>query len=199
LVVSTCIPAEIFNVHKAVLEDGCPYFRTLFRRRLSIQELAENQVILDSAVDSVDAWGLVIEYLYLGDYGITGRRLGGAASDNRPGMGEELYINARVYVLALKLCMEELKLLAVRRVEALLAGFYSFSTLTVIGLRKMVEIVYPNTPDADGQSADEGEYKIQNKNWPSSATDFWQTHLYRLISIRCASLWQSTPRRVSSN
>jgi hypothetical protein len=185
-------------VHKAVLETGCPYFETLFSTRLPTQEVAENKIILDSTVDCEDAWSMVIEYLYLGDYGITGRRL---VSPNGKGKGQELKRNARVYVLALKLCMEELKMLAIKKTEALLAGFYDgVWYLTPYGLQWVVEIVYPNTPEGKGQCADERKYKSQTKKKKKnsfSATDFWQMNKYRVI--RCGRLLQSTPRRCSPN
>jgi hypothetical protein len=149
-------------VHKAVLEAGCPYFQTLFSTRLPTKEVAENKLILDSAVDFEDAWGMVIDYLYLGDDGLKGRRLEGLASGSELAMAEELLFNARVYVLALKLCMEELKLHAAKRAQQLLAGLYGVSTLSATELQRLVEIVYPNTPDSDeekGPSADESKYK----------------------------------------
>jgi hypothetical protein len=103
---------------------------------------------------------MVIEYLYLGDYDFTGRRLGLEAFNAV--MWQDLKINVRVYVLALKLCMEELKLFALKRAAALLAGSYSLATLTSIGLRRLAEIGYPNTPDAD--HADEGEEQSADKS-----------------------------------
>jgi hypothetical protein len=203
-------------VHKALLAAGCPYFATLFSTRLPTIEIAENKVILDSEVDCEEAWSMVIEYLYLGYYGITGRHLTTLESIDAvrrlsapidaaqrvhidaARRGQALFLNARIYVLALKLCMEDLKLLVLKRAAALISELY-LSTLSPNGLRKMVEIVYPNTPDADegeGQSADESEYKGP-KSSPSSVTDFWQMRRYRLI--QCASLLQSTQRLCSPN
>jgi hypothetical protein len=102
---------------------------------------------------------MMSEYLYLGDYDFTGRRLGLEAFNAV--MWQDLKINVRVYVLALKLCMEELKLFALKRTAALLAGSYSLATLRSIGLRRLAEIGYPNTPDAD--HADEREEQSTEK------------------------------------
>jgi hypothetical protein len=133
---------KAFYVHKDVLEKKCPYFKTLFGTKMQTRELAENSVTLDSAVDSVSAWALCIEFMYLGDYNI--------------GTHQTL-VHAQVYVLAQKLCMEDLKKVALKK----MAEYFNKSRQSTVKITdyyvdnwvvKIVQIVYDGTMDYEPNS-----------------------------------------------
>ncbi|KAA8894270.1 hypothetical protein FN846DRAFT_923110 [Sphaerosporella brunnea] len=118
-----------------VFSAGCPYFKNLFSTRLPTREVSENEIILDSPVDMVMAWRMVLDYLYLGEYRLPEDQM----------YGQIEYIHIQVYVLALKLCMEHLKNLALPRTAQSLAGLYCdtwYREMDSCRLERCVKLVY---------------------------------------------------------
>ena len=102
-----------------------------------MREIEEGSVRLDSSVDSLDGWRKCIEYLYLGNYS--------TPSPNDP------LVHARVYVLALKLCMPDLGCIAVRRLDKALRNGSKKSKRILDGkvFAQLVSLVYANTGDRE--------------------------------------------------
>ena len=98
-----------------------------------MREIKEGSVTLDSSVDSLDGWTKCIEYLYLDNYS--------TPSPNDP------LVHARVYVLALKLCMPDLGCIAVRRLDKALRNGSKKSKRILDGkvFAQLVSLVYANT------------------------------------------------------
>ncbi|KAF8536073.1 hypothetical protein BDD12DRAFT_307704 [Trichophaea hybrida] len=127
-----------FNLHKKVLQHKCPYFTTLFGTRIPTREIAENSVTLDSPVDTEDAWRMCIQFLYLGSYTVeVGRKW------------TECVVNAGVYVLAQKLCMEDMKKVALGKMAGLLVGMYVGPEPSGKEVAQLVEVVYGGTGDQE--------------------------------------------------
>jgi hypothetical protein len=123
-----------------VLQSKCPYFTTLFGTRIPTREIAENSVTLDSAVDTVDAWKMCIQFLYLNSYNMVDEE-----------KWTQCVVNAGVYVLAQKLCMEALKEMALEKFADLLQGMYQGSfTPSGKEVARLVEVVYGGTEDHEG-------------------------------------------------
>ncbi|KAF8242818.1 hypothetical protein K440DRAFT_638247 [Wilcoxina mikolae CBS 423.85] len=127
-----------FNLHKKVLQHKCPYFATLFGTRIPTREIAENSVTLDSPVDTEDAWRMCIQFLYLGSYTVDVDR-----------KWTECVVNAGVYVLAQKLCMEDMKEVALGKMAGSLVGIYDGSEPSGEEVAQLVEVVYGGTGDQE--------------------------------------------------
>ncbi|CCX34545.1 hypothetical protein FPQ18DRAFT_346012 [Pyronema domesticum] len=168
---------KAFYVHKDVLEKKCPYFKTLFGTKMQTRELAENSVTLDSAVDSVSAWALCIEFMYLGDYNI--------------GTHQTL-VHAQVYVLAQKLCMEDLKKVALKK----MAEYFNKSRQSTVKITdyyvdnwvvKIVQIVYDGTMDYEPNSGILTDYeKSDDNSAPASVMSTSQDPIRRMIACWAA-------------
>jgi hypothetical protein len=124
-----------FYVHRDVLKRECPYFAAL---SLSNCEA----IVLDSPVDTVCAWRMCIEYMYRGSY----------RSLFKPSLSlfAKCYLDACVYVLARKLCIEGLQNEACTGVNRVLR-LHMASKPCLMGseVQRLVELVYKHTPDMD--------------------------------------------------
>jgi hypothetical protein len=81
------------------------------------KEVDQNTVVLDSAVDHEDAFNMFVEFLYMASY-IPPEELDLAA---------RCILHARVYVLAERLCMNDLKEMAFAQMKASLAESYGLT------------------------------------------------------------------------
>jgi hypothetical protein len=114
-----------YYLHKNVLTARCPYFKKMLASLFVCKEVDQNTVVLDSAVDHEDAFNMFVEFLYMASY-IPPEELDLAA---------RCILHARVYVLAERLCMNDLKEMAFAQMKASLAesygltygGYYTFA------------------------------------------------------------------------
>lgn len=113
--------------------------------------MASGTVTLNSAVDTNDAFRMLVEYLYLLNYDPPGE----------VGRDDICLLHTRVYVLAERLCMENLKSLALQKMISELARPETYlrkakrARLSAQTVVQLVEIVYENTPDLHAQSDDD--------------------------------------------
>ena len=145
---------RIFNVHKLALERMSPYFKTLLNTSMETREIVENRVVLDSPVDTVDAWIMCIQYIYTSTYTV----IGPSVISTPEQAGASCLAHARVYVLAQRLCMEPLKQMALETMLSIISWLDSSVYLTPEYVREMVETIYISTAD-EGDEHDEQEDK----------------------------------------
>jgi hypothetical protein len=128
------------SAHSAILERS-PYFKD------QLDGLAVDRLTLRFPEESLDAFGCFLQYLYTGEY--FPRRLANAGDgleqdaslpqiDNT---GEQLLKHARVYTLAEKLDIPELKTLAHSKIHRI--------NSTAVGEIAYARYVYGNTPSDD--------------------------------------------------
>jgi hypothetical protein len=122
-----------YHLHKEILISKSLYFKNLLSSTFKGVEEASGVLTLDSHVDTDDAFQMFVEYIYLSDYD--------PPSPDRDG---KCLLHARVYVLAERLCMEDLKSLALKRIGSELLVLPRIGTKTVV---RMVKVVYDNTPN----------------------------------------------------
>ena len=128
------------TAHKAILQQS-PYFNDM------LSPMSDDSLTVDLAEDSLDAVGCFLQYQYTGEY--FPRRLANApdgletdpsvpAVDNT---GTQLLKHARVYTLAQKLGLPDLKTLAHSKIHRI--------NSTAIGEIAYARFVYGNTPADD--------------------------------------------------
>jgi len=140
LIVGSGDEETTLTAHKAILEQS-PWFN----ERLS--ELSDDALIIDLADDSLDAVGCFLQYQYTGEY--FPRRLANATDGLEPdpsvpaidNTGGQLLKHARVYTLAQKLGLPELKTLAHSKIHRI--------NSTAVGEIAYARFVYGNTPGND--------------------------------------------------
>lgn len=130
----------VLSAHRAILERS-PFFE----ERLAT--LAPNKLNLAFPDESLDAFGCLLQYQYTGEY--FPRRLPNSPDglENDPSLptvddtGEQLLKHARVYTLAEKLGIPELKTLAHSKIHRI--------NSTAVGEIAYARYVYANAPDDD--------------------------------------------------
>ncbi|KAI9796630.1 MAG: hypothetical protein M1833_006070 [Piccolia ochrophora] len=129
------------TAHKALLEQS-PHFKALFEDGIGDSE----NLAYDFPNDDVEAMGCFLEWLYTGDY-FPRRIRGGKELEHDPSLaaiddtGEQILKHAKLYTLADKLAVEELKHLAhskIHRVESTAKGEIAYA-----------RYVYSKTPSDD--------------------------------------------------
>jgi BTB/POZ domain len=139
-----------YYLHKEALISKSPYFSTLLSSPLAGVEVTSGVVTLDSEVDSDAAFQMFVEYLYHSDYN----------PPREAGRDSRCLLHAAVYVLAERLCMENLKSLALQRMikefakDAYCQEDSWLHTNTIV---QLTEIVYENTPDLYAHSNEDEE------------------------------------------
>lgn len=140
LIVGSGEEQTTLSAHRAILEQS-----SFFQSKLAT--LAANNLSLSFPDDSLDAFGCFLQYQYTGEY--FPRRLAnvpdGLETDpNLPSVddtGEQLLKHARVYTLAEKLDIPELKTLAHSKIHRI--------NSTAVGEIAYARYVYANTPADD--------------------------------------------------
>ncbi|KAH0559002.1 hypothetical protein GP486_004383 [Trichoglossum hirsutum] len=140
-----------YYLNRETIISKSPYFKSLLS--FNGTEATSGAVTLDSAADTDDAFQMLVEYIYLSDY-----------SPPKLGRDRKCLLHAGVYVLAERLCMEDLKSLALEKMASELARAYTrvviektsgwespirrtsgkqLESETVV---RLVEFTYENTP-----------------------------------------------------
>jgi hypothetical protein len=140
LVIGSDEEKTTLSAHRAILERS-PFFQS------KLATLAPNNLSLTFPNESLDAFGCFLQYQYTGEY--FPRRLPNApegleADPNLPAVddtGEQLLKHARVYTLAEKLQVPELKTLAHSKIHRI--------NSTAVGEIAYARYVYTNTPEDD--------------------------------------------------
>ncbi|KIW20407.1 hypothetical protein PV08_00982 [Exophiala spinifera] len=140
LVVGAGDEQTTLTAHKAMLTQS-PYFSNL------LATMDDDQLVLELPDESLDAVGCFLQYQYTGEY--FPRRLPNSAEglERDPSVpavddnGAQLLRHARVYTLAQKLGMPELKTLAHSKIHRI--------DSTAVGEIAYARYVYGNTPAAD--------------------------------------------------
>ncbi|KAJ9615352.1 hypothetical protein H2200_001427 [Cladophialophora chaetospira] len=140
LIVGSNDEETTLTAHKAILEQS-PWFA----ERLS--DLSDDALTIELSDDSLDAVGCFLQYQYTGEY--FPRRLANAPDGLEPdpsvpsidNTGAQLLKHARVYTLAQKLGLPELKTLAHSKIHRI--------NSTAVGEIAYARFVYGNTPGDD--------------------------------------------------
>ena len=140
LIIGSSDEKTTLSAHRAILERS-PYFQS------RLASLAPNKPTLTFPDESLDAFGCFLQYQYTGEY--FPRRLpntpeGLEVDPNLPSVddtGEQLLKHARVYTLAEKLQVPELKTLAHSKIHRI--------NSTAVGEIAYARYVYANTPEED--------------------------------------------------
>jgi hypothetical protein len=134
-----------------------PYFSTLLSSSFAGVEIASGTITLDSAVDTDSAFQMFVEFLYHSNYDPPK----GVRRDGR------CLLHASVYVLAERLCMEDLKSLALVKMVKELAdkGASRLRTGTIV---QLTAIVYENTPDLYAQSDEDQKSVVSAGRTPTT-------------------------------
>ncbi|KAF3915382.1 hypothetical protein AA313_de0207150 [Arthrobotrys entomopaga] len=150
-------PATTIAAHRSLLEKS-PWFVAHFA-----SSSTPNVVALPD--DNLDAVGCFIQYLYTGEYFPRLLKQKGEevlekdASQSDPDDGDHLLKHARVYTLAEKFCMKELKTMAHKKIHRI--------NSSARGEIQYARYVYANTPRED-----------KTIRWPVAA--FWAAKAYIL-------------------
>ncbi|KAI9768087.1 MAG: hypothetical protein M1840_005121 [Geoglossum simile] len=127
-----------YFLHKRLLIEKCPYFKTLFSSKLPTVEVSENAVQLDGNGCTEEALDALVDYIYHGSYesGVVGQ------SDAK------CTTHATVYVLAERLCMKDLKQEAlVNMARELQTSKFHSGRMSAEAATQLIRIVYSGTPD----------------------------------------------------
>ena len=140
LIVGAGDDATTLTAHKAILQQS-PWFED------KLSTLSDDDLSIELADDSLDAVGCFLQYQYTGEY--FPRRLADAPDGLEPdpsvpaidNTGAQLLKHARVYTLAQKLELPELKTLAHSKIHRI--------NSTAVGEIAYARFVYGNTPADD--------------------------------------------------
>lgn len=140
LVVGTNGEETTLTAHKAIVEQS-PWIR----ERVALQD--EDDIVVEMPDESLDAVGCFLQYQYTGEY--FPRRLANIPDGLEPDpsipavddTGDQLLKHARVYTLAEKLGLPELKTLAHSKIHRI--------NSTAVGEIAYARFVYANTPTDD--------------------------------------------------
>ncbi|KAI9778074.1 MAG: hypothetical protein M1839_008378 [Geoglossum umbratile] len=138
-----------YYLHKEILISKSPYFSALLSSSFVGIEVASGTVTLNTGVDTDDAFQMLVEYLYHSNYNPPGEA----------GRDSDCLLHVGVYVLAERLCMEDLKSLAFRKLFKELARvelYMSGAQLLSSTVAQLAETLYENTPSPHPQSCDDG-------------------------------------------
>ncbi|KAH0842196.1 hypothetical protein AYO21_00179 [Fonsecaea monophora] len=140
LIVGTGNEETTLTAHKAILQKS-PYFSEI------LSSLDDDSLIVELPDESLDAVGCFLQYQYTGEY--FPRRLADSPDGLEPdpsvppvdNTGEQLLKHARVYTLAQKLGLPDLKTLAHSKIHRI--------NSTAVGEIAYARYVYGNTPSDD--------------------------------------------------
>lgn len=133
-------------MHEKILRDSSTYFNTLLNS--DFIETATREVTLDRPADSVDAFDKSVQYMYSSQQQYT---LPTTTSKSKNGLA-----HARVFVMAHRLCMDNLEIYALWRFSYELETSYP-NPWNTERLCQTVKLIYRNTPTPDKMSYPEGK------------------------------------------
>ncbi|KAF8250989.1 hypothetical protein K440DRAFT_616633 [Wilcoxina mikolae CBS 423.85] len=113
-----------YYLHRDLLTRRCPYFKSLLA--FGGIETSSNSAHLDTAVDTVQAFDMFVEFIYQDTY---------TAPEYLTNPWKAL-VHGEVYVLAERLLMPDLKSLALRYMAQTLANAYGTKTSELFDLKK---------------------------------------------------------------
>ncbi|KAI5777404.1 hypothetical protein EDC01DRAFT_635756 [Geopyxis carbonaria] len=184
-----------YGLHKDILSRKSPYFKTL----LSFPgvESTTDSVHLDSAVDTVQAFDMLVQFLYRDTYKPTPH-----LSDSW-----KAQIHAEVYVLAERLLMPDLKDLALESMARTLQNLYGsqnidvydpvqktwgLETVSVVdleGVACLVATVYTNLEaEPKEEEKEDSDSSKKPEKTKKSATTKTKDKMKRIIARYCASV-----------